>query len=236
MYDIKLENFEGPFDVLLKMLGEKKLDIKDVSLVAITDQFIDFIHAKNQIDIKNLANFLSIAAHLFLLKSKAVLPSLELSEEEEEDVESLKKKLERYKKLQDLTSKLRNFIANQGRMFSRGMGKINYSTIGFYPPQNLTAQDLKKIFAEVVENYEKISAFQALPEESIQEIISLEEKIKDLKKLISSGGKNSFSSITRRNSSIEVVISFLAVLELVKQDLICVYQEENFGEIEITNK
>jgi len=229
MYDVKLQNFNGPFDLLLKLLDNKKLDIKDVSLVAITDQFIEFVKNRQGINIADLASFLSIASHLLFLKSKAVLPSLGIDKEDEleEDAEALKEKLKRYKEVQELANRLREFSKNQGEMFSRfeSAKRIN----GFYPPDELSIDILENIFNEVMDEYERICVKQILPEESIQEIVSLEEKITDLQKLVSSKEGNSFNKFIDGRPRIEAVVSFLALLELIKQDFVIAKQQEEFG-------
>ncbi|MFH1175651.1 MAG: segregation/condensation protein A [bacterium] len=232
MYSLKLDNFEGPFSVLLKMLEEKKLNIKDISLVAITGQFVQFVEEKANISPLDLANFLMIATHLLLLKSKAILPSLEFSEEEAEDIESLKEKLERYKKLEELISRIRQFLKSQKQMFPscRHSGRAK---VGFYPPENLSAKDLLEIYKDTINSYNKFAQKEVLPKESIQEIVSLEEKIQDLKNFIIKNRKEKFSYFIKDKKPIEIVVSFLALLELAKQESIYIYQETNFAEIEI---
>jgi len=230
MYHIRLDNFDGPFDVLLTMLDEKKMDIKDVSLVAVTDQFVQFIEKQKGLNIADLADFLNVAANLLLLKSKAILPSLELEEKEEEDLELFKSRLERYKQLQELSVFLKNFLKKQGCMFSREEShKIPY---GFYPPVKLTLEMLRKAIADVDGEKQRFQEIEILPEESIQEIVSLEEKVRILQSLIKGKKKNSFSDIAKNKPSLEIIVSFLALLELIKQDSIRVYQKEIFGEIE----
>lgn len=235
MYNLSLQNFNGPFDLLLKLLDEKKLDIKDVSLVAVTDQFIDFIKARKRIEIWELASFLGVAAHLLFLKSKAALPSLEVDKEEEESAEALKEKLERYREVQELANQLKIISKNCGEMFSR-FEQSAKTYCGFYPPENLSAEMLKNIFEEVMAEYKAISEKQILPEESIQEIVSLEEKIMNLRDLVSQKEKGSFNKFTENCSRIEIVVSFLALLELIKQDIIYVFQFEQFNDITIKYK
>lgn len=230
MYYVNLSNFNGPFDVLLTMLDEKKMDIKDVSLVAITDQFIHFIENQKRLNIANLADFLSVAANLLLLKSKAILPSLELEEDEEEDLELFREQLERCKRLQELSIFLKDFLKKQGRMFSREEShKIPH---GFYPPAKLTVEILRKAIADVAREKQQFQTMEILPEESIQEIVSLEEKVQNLQSLIEKKKKNNFSDVTKNKPSLEIIVSFLALLELIKQDSVYTHQREMFGEIE----
>lgn len=231
MYNLNLENFNGPFDLLLKLLDEKKMDIRDVSLAAVTDQFIETVRARKQIGIGDLASFLSIAARLLYLKSKAVLPSLEILSEEEEDAEALKERLERYKEVREMAKKLSQIIKNSGEMFSRFESKNKAA--GFYPPENLTRTELDEIFFRVMGEYEAEFSEQVLPEESIQEIVSLEEKLLNLQNLISRKEKSSFNKFVEGCPRIEIIVSFLALLELIKQDVAIVYQKREFGEIEI---
>ncbi len=230
MYHVKLNNFTGPFDVLLTMLDEKKMDIRDVSLVAITDQFIQFIENQKTLNIANLADFLSVAANLLLLKSKAILPTLELEEDEEEDLELFREQLERCKRLQELSVFLRDFLKKQGCMFSREESKKILQ--GFYPPAKLTSEMLHRAFADVQREKQRFQEIEILPEESIQEIVSLEEKVQMLQSLIKRKKKNSFGDIVKDKSAIEIIVSFLALLELIKQDSIRTCQREMFGEIE----
>lgn len=233
MYNLNLDNFSGPFDLLLKLLDEKKMDIKDVSLVAVTDQFLEFIKTREKIEIENLASFLAVAARLLFLKSKAILPSLEIIEDEEDEGESLEKNLERYKEVKEMALKLKSIAESGFQMFSREYSAKNIQ--GFYPPQNLTAEELGEIFSKVVQEYQRSTEeIRVLQEESIQEIVSLEEKIIEIQKIVERKEKKNFNEIIGNSSRVEIAVSFLALLELIKQDLICVCQGCEFGEICLT--
>lgn len=229
MYKISIENFTGPFDLLLRLLDQKKLDIKEISLAAVTGQFIDFIRLsrdKNNID--NLAEFLPVAANLLFLKSKAVLPNLTVLEEEK-DANLLQERLERYKEIKILAEKLKIAIKNNGEMFSRCESEKIF--LKFFPPKNISEKALKDIFLKVMREREEFANQPIFPEESMQLIVSIEEKISVIVNSASAGRKN-FSSIIFECSKIEAAVSFLALLELIKQGAIKVFQEEDFGEIE----
>jgi len=212
------------------MLDEKKMDIKDVSLVAVTDQFIQFLENQKTLNIANLADFLSVAANLLLLKSKAILPSLELEEDDEEDLELFREQLERCKKIQELSIFLKDFLKKQGCMFSKEESRK--VPCGFYPPSKLTVEMLRRAVMDVAREKQQFQEIEILPEESIQEIVSLEEKVKALQSLIAKKKKNNFSDVTKDKSAIEIIVSFLALLELVKQDSVYTCQQEICGEIE----
>ena len=98
MYKVKLEQFQGPLDLLLQLTEEKKLDITEISLAKVTDQYLTYLKNSEVISLDDLANFLIIASRLILIKSRMLLPTLELSKEEEQDIETLKRQLEEYKR------------------------------------------------------------------------------------------------------------------------------------------
>src|SRR3989338_1915521 len=126
-YTVKLQYFQGPLELLLQLIEEQSLDITEISLAQITDQYIE--HIKN-LDIKpgDLSNFLVVAAHLLLIKSKAILPILELTQEEETNIREFQEKLEEYRKFRLLANEIkklkrRNFIS-YSRDFYMGIAPI----------------------------------------------------------------------------------------------------------------
>lgn len=227
MYTVKLKDFQGPLDLLLQLIEEQTLDITEVSLTQITDQYIGYIKTA---DIKpaDLANFLIVASQLLLIKSKAILPTLELSSEEEEGIEDLKRKLEEYKKYRLLADELKKIERKKKIAYSRDF----YAGINsiFYPPKNIAANDLYKIFKKIISEFPQE---EILPKASIQEIVSMEEKIKWLKDNLIKRIEQSFGELTKNNSRVELIVSFLALLELVKQRIIVADQKGLFQEIKI---
>lgn len=227
MYTVKLQDFQGPLDLLLQLIEEQTLDITEVSLAQITDQYISYIKAG---DIKpaDLANFLVVASQLLLIKSKAILPTLELSPEEEEGIEDFKRKLEEYKKLRFLADGLKKMERKKNTSYSRDF----YAGINsiFYPPKDITANDLYKIFKKIISEFPQE---EILPKVSIQEIVSMEEKIKWLKDNLIKRIEQSFDELTKNNSRVELIVSFLALLELIKQKIIVADQKGLFNEIKI---
>ncbi|HEX8974034.1 MAG TPA: segregation/condensation protein A [Patescibacteria group bacterium] len=231
-YHIKLEQFEGPLDLLLQLTEQEKLDITRVSLAQIADQYLDYISHAQNITLDHLADFLSVAARLILIKSKALLPLLEFTEEEEEEIRDLEHQLAEYKKFKDAAKKVGDLVDAPFVSFTRegfsGLGVV------FYPPENMTAEDLKKAFEKVVG---EIPVVEKLEQETVRDILTLEEKIVHLQDALRQRAHASFSElIANAKDKVEVVVSFLAMLELVKQRIIHVEQEGLFSEIQLKHK
>ena len=233
MYTVKLKEFQGPLDLLLQLTEEKKLDIAEISLAKVTDQYLAYLKDFKDIPLEDLANFLVIASRLILIKSRMLLPSLELTEEEEEDIEALKKQLEEYKKFKNLASKIEEIEKNKSIAYSREKYR-GLKTI-FYPPKNFKLEELKKAFEKILEEIALLK--DRLPEESIKLKISIEEKIKKIQEELSRRVRTTFQDMVRKSGSkMDTIISFLALLELVKQKLAAVRQDRMFGEIRISKK
>jgi segregation and condensation protein A len=232
MYHVKLEQFEGPLDLLLSLIDEQKLDISRLSLAAVTNQYLEYLEQKKSVTLDNLAEFLSVASKLILIKSKSLLPVLELSDEEEKEIEDLETQLRDYRKFKEAAQKLEK-MDNLGRIsFSRD----NFLGIEIYfsPPENINVFDLKKYFLKVLS---EIPIKEILEEEIVRDVITLEEKIKHLEQVMRERLETSFSElVSQSQDKIEVIVSFLAMLELVKQRIINVEQDSLFQEIRLKSK
>jgi len=232
VYHIKLEQFEGPLDLLLQLTEQEKLDITRVSLAQIADQYLEYIANAKNITLAHLADFLTVASRLILIKSKALLPLLEFTEEEEEEIKDLEYQLAEYKKFKEAAQKLAAIFDAPEVCFSResflGLGTV------FYPPKNIAAEDLTKAFLRVLG---EIPVQEKLEEEMVKEILTLEDKILHLQDVLREKVQTSFSQlIANATDKVEVVVSFLAMLELVKQRIIHVEQGELFSEISLRHK
>ncbi len=230
MYTIKLKEFQGPLDLLLQLTEEKKLDIAEISLAKVTDQYLTHLKKMENIPLEDLANFLVIASRLILIKSRMLLPVLEITEEEEEDIETLKRQLKEYKKFKNLAKKLEEVALAKNIAYSREK-RQGLKTI-FYAPKNFRLEDLKIAFKKVLEEIALLE--EKLPEESLKLKISVEEKIKKIQKELSNRVRTSFQDMTKKaKSKLDMIISFLALLELVKQKIITAKQNQLYGDITI---
>lgn len=228
----KLKQFEGPLELLLELIEKEELDITELSLAHVADQYLDFIRNNDNIHLDNLAEFLSVASKLILIKSRALLPILEFSEEEEGEIKDLTRQLEEYRKFKEAAIRLGKLAEKGVIAYSRESYKGIESL--FYPPENVNLFDLKKYFQFVLA---EIPIIEKLEEEVISEVMTLEEKINDLQNALRSRIESSFSELVSESSDkIEVIVSFLAVLEMVKQRIIDVHQDELFQDIKLKVK
>ncbi len=221
--------FEGPLDLLLDLIERRKLEITEVSLAEVADQFLEYLEKTADIELAQLADFLSVASKLILIKSKALLPMLELTKEEEVDIEELKQRLEEYKKFKEAARKL-GLLDKKGKSF---YSRQSYSGVmtTFLPPQNISASELKTVFQNVLS---KITKTKELAQETVKEIISLKDRIKFLRQSLMERAELSFGVIVSKSDSrVEVIVTFLAMLEMMKQKIVIVEQTKMFGEIKL---
>lgn len=231
-YQYKTEKFEGPLELLLELIESEKMGINELSLAHIAGQYLDFIKNNSGINLEHLADFLSVASKLILIKSKTLLPLLQFSEEEEQEIKDLSKQLEEYKKFKDISVQL-------GKM--AGLGRISYAREGFfgiksifYPPENINKFDLKKYFQIVLND---IPVIEKLEEEFVREVVSLEDKINELQNFLRHKIESSFNEIVSgAEEKIDVIIPFLAMLEMIKQRIINAEQTELFKEIKLKHQ
>ena len=147
--NIKLQQFEGPLDLLLQMIEEQKLDITEVSLAAIAERYVERIR-QNGIEPEELADFLVIAAKLLLIKSKTLLPYL-VRDEEEAEIKDFANQLKIYKDFLAASKKITGLLGERRWMFAREFNKkLLTEEKFFYPPQNVTARALSQTYQELV--------------------------------------------------------------------------------------
>lgn len=226
-FAVKQEKFEGPLELLLDLIEKEKLSISEISLAKVTDDYIRHVKSLEKIDPESLAEFLVIAAHLMLIKSRALLPSIKLSDEEEASLEELEKRLEEYKRLRELVRNLK-VVEAEGKQIVTRESFLGLDPI-FYPPPKLTLESFKNAFADFIAALPKI---EKLAEEKIKRIISLEEKVKEIQKFLQEHLERAFSDVVRgAQEKIEVIVSFLAILELAKQKFVALEQKKMFEDI-----
>lgn len=234
-YTVSLEKFSGPLDVLFSLIEEKKLIINEVSLSAVTDQFLEYLKkleagSENSLEYHRiLANFLVITGRLILIKSRSLLPNLVLSEEEENDIKDLEQRLKTYQQIKILGQELGKWAKDQSAYISRD-SYFNLP-ITFYPPKNVSPESLAMIY----ENFLKtLPPIEKLEEQSLKKIITLEEKIKELTGRVSEAAEASFADISfGTKAKIEVILTFLALLMLFRNRVLEVSQDKLFGDIKI---
>jgi segregation and condensation protein A len=226
-YNVKIDVFEGPLGLLLTMIEKRKLFIGDIALVKVADDYIEYINTLDGLPVNDVANFILVASTLILIKSKSLLPTLSLTEEEEKSIDDLEKRLRIYKKMRDL-SKGVNEMFGKNIIFAKTSTK-NIDPV-FSPDKNTNKSSIHDAISSVLMNLPKK---EIVREAIVSKIISLEEMIDNLADRMKSSIKESFNSFSKigKSERVNVVVSFLAMLELVKQDIIKVSQDRDFDDI-----
>lgn len=212
MYEVKTEGFQGPLSLLLELIEDEKLDITNVSLAQVTEQYLTRVEALGEnLPTGELADFLVVASRLLLIKSYVLLPTLA---DEDEAPDYLSQQLKMYKVYRDASQTLRALIAKKRFSFNRAPLKV--AAVEFSPPPKLESRALAARLARLIAELEK--TFVRLPKKTMRRVVSIGERIEHLKTLLASVQKVGFSEFLKstKNRS-EIVVSFLALLELIKQ-------------------
>lgn len=230
MLHAKVTQFEGPLDLLLSLIEERKLDITQIAIAEVTEQFLQHLKTLEKVDPTLLADYLTIAAKLLVIKSKAILPTLELEKEEEDAGFDLESKLLLYKQFKEVAKYLKKLDNKRRQGFSRTTSFEE--KISFYPDPNITTNELHGCILTVLNSLKELDA---LPKAKLKEAISIQEKIDHLRTSLSGQIETRLSDLikTAKNKS-EVIITFLALLELIKQRIFVADQEALFAEVVIT--
>ncbi|PIY95995.1 MAG: hypothetical protein COY66_05340 [Candidatus Kerfeldbacteria bacterium CG_4_10_14_0_8_um_filter_42_10] len=229
MYQFKLDKFEGPLDLLLKLIEEEELDISEVSLAKVTEQYLDYLEQAQDLPMGELADFLVVAAKLLLIKSKILLPTIELEEEEGD----LEQQLKIYRIFLETSKVIQKIISKKKFAYIRENKKIRDREPIFNPPKSISTLNLKTLFQEVLGNIEPIVK---LPQELIKRTVSIQEKINEIKEMILQKSSLSFGTLlSKAESKTEIIVTFLAILELVKRKSVQVAQKDIFDDIYIEN-
>jgi segregation and condensation protein A len=226
-FTVKTEAFEGPLELLLFLIEKRKLHISDISLASVTDDFIAYIDAQQQFPISQAANFILVASTLLLIKSKALLPTLSLSEEEEHSIDDLELQLKLYKRMRELSKQVASRFGVAimfGKSPSRSVEPI------FSPDKWVTLPTLALSIREVIRN---LPRKQLVPKTVVKKIVSLEEMIEKLSLRVAENLQLSFREFAGigKTQKTAIIVSFLALLELVKRNAISVSQNDSFSDI-----
>jgi segregation and condensation protein A len=234
-YLVKTHIFEGPLDTLLSLIEKRKLFINDISLAQVADDYIAYIKTLENFPIADSAHFILIASTLVLIKSKSLLPQLSLTEEEQHSIEDLEARLVEYQKYKALSRHLKERFGIHVE-YLRLPSKDQI--VVFTPDKNTSVARIRETIGSVIAQMPKK---EFVPKAIVQKVVSLEEMMENLSTRITSAMKMSFKDFSHSTSSgqagqahkIHVIVSFLAMLELVKQGIIAVRQDKDFHDIEI---
>ncbi|MES2668534.1 MAG: ScpA family protein [Patescibacteria group bacterium] len=229
-FTIRAGTYEGPYDLILDLIDRRKLSVNELSLSQVTDDYIAFVRGHEAFPMEEAAQFIGVAATLLLIKSKSLIPELELSMEEEDDVDDLKRRLTQYESVREAREEL-------ARLFGRSVmvpAGDRAPEPSFSPARDLTLDSLAGALAHALESLEK--AVEALPEARVRPLVTIEEMMDTLLARVSRAMTLSFKEFSSGSTErVEVIVSFLALLELVKQGAVDAAQHDPFGDIRIEN-
>lgn len=235
-YRINLKIYEGPMDLLIDLIKKNEIDIYDIPIHIITEQFLEYIKEANKINLELTSEFILMASTLIEIKSKMLLPKLKLDEEEEENEEdprdSLVQKILEYEKYKDISEVLKESQNYEAKAFYKLQEDfIDIKDIDLL--KNCDVNSLAKSFKNIINKLKNNNIIAEIKQESfsIEEAsLALKEKLENTKKIL-------FTDLLSKNPTVEEVISFfLAVLELVKIGYIKAYQEDDYQDIKLIRR
>ena len=240
--NIRLDAFEGPLDLLYHLIEKNEIDIYDIPIASLTEQYLAYLEAAEDRDMDGMSEFLLMAATLLEIKSKMLLPAPKTEEEVGPDPrEELVQRLLEYKKIKDVTETFKEREEEAALVFYKE-ADASVKKLKEQPPQELedllqgiTMDDLYNAFQQVMARREtKVDRVRSSFRSVQKDLFTVGEKMAYIRDLLilRPHGKTAFHTIFRQNAGkMEKVVTFLALLELIKQKEVQITQERNFGEI-----
>ena len=220
-------NFEGPLDLLLHLVKESNIDILDISIVEITDKYMEYINKEENINISS--SYLVMAAELMYLKSKSLLPSVNKEEESEEEItrENLINKLLEYKKYKELTPKFKEMEEERKKIYIKGPEKITDYTENHFVGE-ASIDDLLDAFKKFLERKDMEKPLET---KITSREYSVRERKSGIRNILKTRGKAYLDELFEEYNKPYVVVTFLSILEMVKERDVIVKQDNNFDKI-----
>jgi len=234
MYSIHLNNFEGPIDLLLYFIRRDELDIYDIPISKITKEFVDTVEKWEKMHLHIAGDFIVMASTLMRIKARMLLPRPEIDDDGDiiDPRTELVQQLVDYKRFKSAAEMLKNLSDQRGQKFSRQIEpimQIDDSDIEENIILNVTLFDLARFFKTAMDNMPVVTQF-----ELSREPVKLEQQKKFIYKYFDGDGRLKFSTIiTKLNSRMEIVVTFLAILDLVREGICIINQDKVFGDLEL---
>jgi segregation and condensation protein A len=258
-YDLKLENYEGPIEKLLELIEAREMDVTEISMALVTDDFLKYLenlsadyksseasgNAAAEGYMRLLSDFIVIGSRLVFIKSKALIPDIKLNEEEEAGIKDLEDRLLLYQKLKPvmrvIATRWRKGASEYAREYFlhvKGLllairANEGKGTEFFYPGGNLDAKQLNDALRKILALTEQVVAEEKVIQEKI---VSLEEKIKEIISNMRNINEATFRGIAKGASRGEAIVAFLAILHLAREQLVMLEQESSHSDIIIRKR
>ena len=223
-FSIETPGFQGPLETLLSLIESRKLSVSDVSLSEVADAYLSYVEKLPELPLGETAQFVLVASTLLLIKSRTLLPGIELTEEENASIEELERRLARYA-----------LFKKASRLLKREWGRAPFLLARVAPPKEarfapgeaavpLLHAALRRVLAT-------IPSTEKRPDVTVAPVVALEDVISSLKRRLTGAFKTRWSELTRTSDTGERIIYFLALLELVRSGSASVTQDRLFGDI-----
>lgn len=226
---ITIDNFEGPLDLLLHLVKESNVDIFDISIVEITDKYLEYIKKEESLNINISSSYLVMAAELMYLKSKSLLPSLNKEEESEEEItrETLINKLLEYKKYKELTPRFKELEEERRKIYIKGPEKISDYTENSYDGE-ASIEDLLDAFKKFLERKDMEKPLETT---ITSREYSVRERKSGIRNILRTKKRAYLDELFEEYNKPYIVVTFLSILEMVKEKDVIIKQDKNFDKI-----
>ena len=236
-YPIRIENFEGPLDLLCTLIEKNKMSIYDINLNEITDQYIEYLKKMEEMNLEVASEFLVMASELLYLKSRKLLPSKQEDEEELTEDELIRRIIE-YKKYKDITAKLRNNFNIYSERFYNLPEKIELQKQEL--KQDYVENLISTIYEQIIErnNEKENKNAKNIEKIAITETFTIASKVKEMFRELIKHNRFVFNKLfsINQHSKQEVVTAFSGLLELSRRNKVITSQEEMFGDITVKKR
>ncbi len=231
-YEVKIDAFEGPLDLLLHLIKESKVDIWDIKIEEITEQYLNYIKSMERLNLNIASEYLVMASELMEMKSKLLLPRTTLEENDEEEIdprEKLIQKLIEYQKYKDMTNSFKELEEARHEIYTKTPESLKeYAPEGTIVNTDLSLDDLMKAFEKFLQRKEKD---KPLATTVTKKEISVTERRTQIKDILKKKKKVDFFELFDIVTKEYIVVTFLAVLEMARKQELVIYQENNFDNI-----
>lgn len=229
-YEVKISEFEGPLDLLLHLIKKSNIDIYDISLEEITNQYLDYINSMKELNLDIASEYLVMASELIEYKSKSLLPKKESLEDEYEENprEELIRRLVDYKKYKEITSAFKELENIRGDIYTKSPSNINEYDEKQINSDDVTIDDLINAFKKFMDrkDFEKPIHTKITTKE-----LSVSERILDIRNILKTRKNINFTDLFDKYDKNYVVVTFLSILEMSKNKEITIIQDCNFSNI-----
>ena len=233
-YEVKIDNFEGPLDLLLHLIKESKVDIWEISIADIAEEYLAYIQRMEKLNLDIASEYLVMASELIEMKSRMLLPRQEkdVGEEEEEDPkERLIRRLVEYQKYKEVTKNFKELESLRQEFYTKAPDNLKeYVEEGIVPSSDVTLEDLMLAFQKFLNRKELEKPLQTTV---TKKEITVEERRKSIRDILTKRKRVDFLELFEVVTKEYIVVTFLAILEMAKKQELLIKQESDFSQIMI---